>query len=134
MKVSNQSSITRMQTEIATVGQVRGDLSRGRENYPLGASLCIVDKTFRNIKSPHVREYGLRNPRNFGWWNPEARKKEFVKSGILGFGIRNTAQGIRNPSNDCNPESKFHWNPGPKNPKSTACNPQSWGELNYETY
>ena len=33
LKVSNQSSITRMQTEIATVGQVLGDL-RGRENYP----------------------------------------------------------------------------------------------------
>ena len=28
------------------------------------------------------------------------------ESGILGLGIRNTAQGIRNPHNDCNPESK----------------------------
>jgi len=26
-----------------------------------------------------------------------------VGSGILGFGIRNTAQGIRNPTNDWNP-------------------------------
>ena len=32
-----------------------------------------------------------------------------MKSGILGFGIRNTAQVIRNPSKDWNPESKFHW-------------------------
>ena len=31
-----------------------------------------------------------------------------VEFGILGFGIRNTAQGIRNPTNDWNPESKFH--------------------------
>ena len=31
-----------------------------------------------------------------------------VESGILGFGIQNTAQGIRNPSNVWNPESKFH--------------------------
>ena len=31
-----------------------------------------------------------------------------VESGILGFGIRCTAQGIRNSTNDWNPESKFH--------------------------
>ena len=44
----------------------------------------------------------------------ESGKFLLVKSGILGFGIRNTAQGIQNPSNDWNPESKFHlkgWNP-----------------------
>ena len=29
-------------------------------------------------------------------------------TGILGFGIQNTAQGIRNPPNDRNPEFKFH--------------------------
>ena len=29
-----------------------------------------------------------------------------MESGILGFGIRNTAQGIRNPNNEWNPESK----------------------------
>ena len=27
---------------------------------------------------------------------------------ILGFGIRTTAQGIRNPTKDWNPESEFH--------------------------
>ena len=32
-------------------------------------------------------------------WNPE--------SGILGFGILNTAQGIPNPANDWNPEFKL---------------------------
>ena len=31
-----------------------------------------------------------------------------VESGILGFGILKTAQGIRNPTKDWNPESKFH--------------------------
>ena len=31
-----------------------------------------------------------------------------MESGILGFGIRNTAPGIRNPTNDWNLESKFH--------------------------
>ena len=31
-----------------------------------------------------------------------------VQSGILAFGIQNTAQGIRNQSKDWYPESKFH--------------------------
>ena len=31
-----------------------------------------------------------------------------VESGILGFGTRNTTQGIRKLTNDWNPESKFH--------------------------
>ena len=39
---------------------------------------------------------------------PESEKVLLVKSGILGFGIWNTAQGIGNPSKDWNPESKFH--------------------------
>jgi len=51
-------------------------------------------------------------------WNPVSGTLEIVavnsgiqpffaaKSEILGFGIRNTAQGIPDPSNDCNPESK----------------------------
>ena len=62
-----------------------------------------------------------------------------VESGILGFGIRNTAQGIRKPSKDCNPESKFHWQRLESsfwNPESTAWNLESktvldsliWGE------
>ena len=29
--------------------------------------------------------------------------------GILGFGIWNSAQGIRNSANPWNVESKFHW-------------------------
>ena len=31
-----------------------------------------------------------------------------MESTILGFGIQNTAKGIRNPTNDWNPESKFY--------------------------
>ena len=34
--------------------------------------------------------------------NPELGKVLRVKSGILGFGIRNSAQGIRNPTKDWN--------------------------------
>ena len=53
-----------------------------------------------------------------GIWIPESvqcllLKSKFLKIvlveyGILGFGIQNTAQGIRNPTNDWNPEFKFH--------------------------
>ena len=40
---------------------------------------------------------------------PESGKILLMESEILGFGIQNTAQGIRNPTNDWKPESKFHW-------------------------
>jgi len=36
------------------------------------------------------------------------RKTLLVESEILGFGIRNIAQGIRNPTIDWNPEYKLH--------------------------
>ena len=38
----------------------------------------------------------------------EGGKFLLVESGVLGFKIRNTAQGIQNPTNHWNPESKFH--------------------------
>ena len=65
---------------------------------------------------PHVR-----NPysRNFCLLNLESVKFLLVESGILGFGIRNTAQGIRNP-----PKMGFQ-NPSSWNPKSTTWNPES---------
>ena len=43
-----------------------------------------------------------------GIWIPELVKFLLVESGTLGFGIRNTAQGIWNPANYWNPESKLH--------------------------
>ena len=46
--------------------------------------------------------------RKFCLWNPKPGKTLFVKSGIVDVGIRNTAQRIRNPTKDWNPESKFH--------------------------
>ena len=58
----------------------------------------------------------------------ESWKFLLEESGILGFGIWNTAQGIRNPTNDWNPESKFHWQrleSSSWNPESTAWNPES---------
>jgi len=38
---------------------------------------------------------------------PESRNFLPVESGILGFGIRNPALGIRNPTKDWNPESNL---------------------------
>ena len=53
-----------------------------------------------------------------GFWIPNSgkflpvesgiHKLLVVKSGIVGFGIQNAAQGIQNPANDWNPESKSH--------------------------
>ena len=45
--------------------------------------------------------------------DPEPGKYFLVESGIMGFGIRNTDQGIRNPTKDWNPSSTDKdWNPG----------------------
>ena len=49
--------------------------------------------------SPHVGESGFLNPGNFCLWNPEFGKFLLLESEILAFGIRNTAQEIRNSSN-----------------------------------
>ena len=65
------------------------------------------------------------------WTWQESGKFLLVGSGIPGFKIRNTAQGIRNLTNDWNPESST-WDP-----ESTAWNPESktgldsftWGDL-----
>ena len=38
---------------------------------------------------------------------PESRNFLLVESGILGFGIRNTALRIQNPTKDWNPESNL---------------------------
>ena len=59
---------------------------------------------------------------------PESRKILLIKFEILGFGIRSTAQGIRNPTDIWNPEFKFYgqilesstWSP-----ESTRWNPES---------
>ena len=52
--------------------------------------------------------YHLNSPPCKGIRIPESRKFLLVESGIMGFGIQNTAQGIRNPTYVWNPESKFH--------------------------
>ena len=44
-----------------------------------------------------------------------------VKSGVMGFGIWKITQGFRNPTINCNPESKFHW----QRLESSTWNPES---------
>ena len=90
--------------------------------------------------SPSVRESRFRNPGNLRLWNLESGNILLMESGIPGFGIRNTAQGIWNPTNDWNSESKFYWQipeSGTWNPESTVRNPESktvldslpWGNM-----
>ena len=69
--------------------------------------------------SPHVRESRFENPGNTCLWYPESMKFLLVEFGILGFGIRNTAPGIRNPTKDWNLKSST-WNP-----ESTTWNPET---------
>ena len=40
---------------------------------------------------------------------PKSGEFLLLESGIPGLGIRNTARGIQNPTNNWNPESKVHW-------------------------
>ena len=98
-----------------------------------------VPRTLRREtkNSPHVKESGFRNPRNFCIWNPESWKFLLLESGILGLGIRNTGVGIRNPTNNSNPESNSteidlessNWNP-----ESTGWNPESKSVLDSVTW
>ena len=59
---------------------------------------------------------------------PEAGKFSLVECGILGFGIRNSVQGIRNPTNDWNPEFTA-WNPE----SETVLNSLTWDDMYSET-
>ena len=79
------------QRGIALLEQCCNHLNQSRNHV---ATLCC-DK----IIPYNVTLRGL----DFGIW-----KLLLVESEIL-FGIRNTVQGIRNPTNDWNPESQFHW-------------------------
>ena len=92
-------------------GHTPHDLNAGNR---LEVAWC---KGIRIPESKRVLLFGSRIRENF-----------LVESHILGFGIRNTAQGIRNPTDNCNldPSSTDKdWNPPPGNPESTKWNPES---------
>ena len=69
----------------------------------------------------------IRIPKSWKFLLVESEMRENfpVESGILGFGIWNMALGIRNPTNDWNPGSKFHW-PRIRNPVPGVRNPRCW--------
>ena len=81
--------------------------------------ICVIDQSSSSVKimsgylPPHVKKSG---------------KCLLTESETMGFGIRSTAHGIRNPTSDWNPESTFHWQrleSSTWNPESTAWNPES---------
>ena len=70
--------------------------------------------------SSDVSLLDLSEPRSVKMFRPRMAQrvevftqcKGFLESGVQGnfvCGIRKTVQGVRNPSNDWNPESKFHY-------------------------
>ena len=64
------------------------------------------------VFSPYVRESGFRDAARFClWnrgWNLQSGTILLGEFGIQRFGIRNTTQGIKNPTNDWNSGSMFH--------------------------
>ena len=89
------------------------------------------------IGSLHVRKSGLRNPSSLFLWNPASGKNFLLEFGILGFGIRNTAQGIQNPTNNKHLESIIHWQRLEYStwiPESKAWNPESKTVLDDATW
>ena len=81
------------------------------------------------LTSPHsVRDPDSEMREIFVLGNSESRKILLEKSGILGSGIWSKVQRIRNPSNEWNPESKFHWQRLGSStwyPQFTTWNPES---------
>ena len=74
--------------------------------------VCNPDFGMRSLETRGISVCGILNP---GLWN------------------RNSAEGIRNPTKDCNQESKFLWQgirnsvPGIRNPQRETQNPRlSW--------
>ena len=87
-------------------------LSRANQECPYKENAILLSILLYVLNARASSVYDVR----------ESGKFLLVKSGILGIWIRNTAHGIRNPSNDWNPESKFtdrDWNPvtGNQNPR-----------------
>ena len=60
-----------------------------------------------NMDRSSLSRYAL-HVRESLFWNSESGKVLLLEYGILGFGIRNRAQGIWNPTHDWNLESNFH--------------------------
>ena len=72
-------------------------------DFPGGNRTMKCQAKFWGINSTKTEKITLTKVCKY-YFSPHVRELElglgFVKSGILGFGIRNTAQWIRNPTND----------------------------------
>ena len=82
---------------------------------------CILDSKLQDFgpraKIPPIPESGVpcverrrgysSSSRKLSFWSQGVLSSGLVESEILGFGIWNSAQRIRNPTNDWNLESKF---------------------------
>ena len=95
-----------------TSDKIFGNSSRNervsRESYTRVLSLPGIGYPSFKLFFQHVASCKrYRNPGYFCLWNSESGEIWVGDSEILGFGIWNIAQGIRNPINDWNPESKF---------------------------
>ena len=82
--------------------RIKGPLSPLRWSHLKQPSLAgaSVAGHVASLWSPHLIKSGFWYAENFCLWNPESRKNLLVESRILGFGFRNTAQRIRNLTND----------------------------------
>ena len=83
-----------------------------------GRKIPLVFPAFHLIHYPPSERLALLSERL-----EQATFVLLVEPGILGFGIRKLAQGIRNPANDWNSESKFY-RQGIRNPVPGIRNPQ----------
>ena len=84
-------------------GKLSFSLARTRASkfpHPLPLLMPATQATYFEYRSPHVRNSGFQNLETFagGIWNPKNFCLWIPDSGFPGVGIRNPAQGIRNPS------------------------------------
>ena len=81
-------------------------------NSHVNITCSVLGKQNIKLKLKRSTPILALTPENIQFNVREFEKFLLVESGILGFGIRNTAQGIQNPGNDRNPKSTFHWQSG----------------------
>ena len=90
------------------------DIRKDKQDFdslPISGAITKIVKLFEE-KARGFKDVFLRGEKYHfapckGIQLPESTNFSVLESGILGFGIRNPALGIRNPANDWNPESKL---------------------------
>ena len=106
-----------MKTCSATLGSATDRFSGNKPALLVSVLLFSEWKKTALEKTEEIKLANIeRTESEFASWNPDSGIQEIFACGIriLGFGFRNTAQGIQNPTNDWNPESTA-WNSESKN-------------------